>query len=466
MKGYLLSRYDDPKPVPEFHRALWDLCCLPDRHVVIAAPRGHAKSTCVTHAYVLSRVLFGESRYVLLVSDTEEQACEFLGDIKFELENNDELREAFGVKRFLKDAVADVVVEMEWGRFRILAKGSEQKIRGRKWEGRRPDLIVGDDLENDEIVMNRDRREKFLNWFMKALIPAGSGNCLVRIVGTVLHFDSLLEGLLGDKNWVGKKFRAHADYDDFSELLWPDKFSEAELRSIRGRFESRGIPEGYSQEYLNYPLVESISYFRKSDFIGMNEEDRRKKKVFYALADFAISKSERADSSAFGVIGVDEDGVIHVLDAYKARMDSWEITEKLFEIQSLWKPEMFGIEEEKIKKALGPFLNREMLRRGIFLHFPDPPLIPTKDKTQRARAIQARMRAGGVRFDMDADWFPVMQEEMLRFPRGGHDDYVDMLAWAGLLMDRLRDAPTVEEDEDEEYWSQAEYVGRSAICGY
>ena len=165
-------------------------------------------------------------------------------------------------------------------------------------------------------------------------------------------------------------------------------------------------------------------------------------------------------------MGVDDSGVIHVVDAYKARLDSWEITEKLFEIQNFWKPEMFGIEEEKIKKALGPFLNREMIRRGVFLHFPDPPLVPTKDKTQRARAIQARMRAGGVRFDTEAEWFPELMEQMLRFPRGGHDDYVDMLAWAGLLMDRLRDASTPEEDDEDEYWQQHEYVGRSVICGY
>ena len=90
----------------------------------------------------------------------------------------------------------------------------------------------------------------------------------------------------------------------------------------------------------------------------------------------------------------------------------------------------------------------------------------TKDKMQRARSIQARMRAGGVRFDTEADWFPALQEQMLRFPRGAHDDYVDMLSWAGLLMDRLRNANTPEEDDDEERWNTQEYVGRSVICGY
>jgi hypothetical protein len=53
--------------------------------------------------------------------------------------------------------------------FRIMALGSEQKVRGLLWNGRRPNLIVGDDLENDEIVMNSERRQKFANWVDNAL---------------------------------------------------------------------------------------------------------------------------------------------------------------------------------------------------------------------------------------------------------------------------------------------------------
>ena len=467
VKAFLLANYDDPKPVPQFHRDLWDLCCLDDRLVSIAAPRGFAKSTCVTLAYSLCQLLFRESQFAVVVSDTEGQSVQFLGDIANELETNDGLREAFGVKKFLKRAETDVIVMMDDGwRFRIIAKGSEQKVRGLKWRNKRPDLIICDDLENDEIVMNPDRREKFRNWFFKALLPSGSDSCVVRVVGTVLHFDSLLERLLNSPNWASKRFAAHRDYDDFSGLLWPEKWPESRLRALRSEYEAQGIPEGYSQEYLNHPIAEATSYFKKSDFVPMKDGDREKRKTIYALGDLAISKAERADSSAFGVVGIDEDGVMYVLDAQKAKLDGWEIAEKMFEIQRNWRPQLFGIEEEKIKKAIGPFLNREMVRRNLYINFPDPPLVPSKDKQQRARSIQARMRAGGVRFDCDAEWFPALMEEMLRFPRGAHDDYVDMLSWAGALMDRMVEAPTDAELEDEEFYESVEFTGRSAICGY
>ena len=108
------------------------------------------------HANLLLRPL---GKFAVIVSDTEGQSVQFLGDIANELETNDGLREAFGVKKFLKRAETDVIVMMDDGwRFRIIAKGSEQKVRGLKWRNKRPDLIICDDLENDEIVMNPDRR--------------------------------------------------------------------------------------------------------------------------------------------------------------------------------------------------------------------------------------------------------------------------------------------------------------------
>ena len=133
-KAFLLKNYDDPTPIPEFHKELWELCCLDHRKVAIAAPRGHAKSTAITHAFVLAALMFREKRYVLIISDTEGQAALFLGAINDELINNEELREYFGIRHFIKQSVTDVIWEFkDGGQFRITAHGAGQGIRGRKW---------------------------------------------------------------------------------------------------------------------------------------------------------------------------------------------------------------------------------------------------------------------------------------------------------------------------------------------
>jgi phage terminase large subunit-like protein len=96
-------------------------------------------------------------------------------------------------------------------------------------------------------------------------------------------------------------------------------------------------------------------------------------------------------------------------------------------------------------------------------------MVPTKDKMTRARSIQARMRAGGIRFDKDKSWYPGFEDEMARFPKDRHDDQVDALSWIGLALDKLVEAPTSEEEEEENYnhmLYESEPVGMSATTGY
>src|SRR3972149_2489904 len=98
----------------------------------------HAKSSAITLGYGLATLLFRERKFMLLVSDTESQAAQFLGLFKAELQENTDLIELFDLKlndkgqvQFLKDSETDIVVAFNDGhKFRIIAKGSEQKLRG------------------------------------------------------------------------------------------------------------------------------------------------------------------------------------------------------------------------------------------------------------------------------------------------------------------------------------------------
>jgi len=139
----LLGKFDGATTIPKVHKEWWKLCTSEDKLIAIAAPRGHAKSTAITLSFLLASVLFKQSKFVILVSDTETQASLFLGDITSELSENEDLKSLFGLKKFLKLSATDIIVEMEDGsRFRIIAKGAEQKLRGLKWGNKRPDLII------------------------------------------------------------------------------------------------------------------------------------------------------------------------------------------------------------------------------------------------------------------------------------------------------------------------------------
>lgn len=82
VNGLLRKNFDGASETPDAHREWWELCCSPERYVAIAAPRGHAKSTAITHSYTLASVLFRSSSYVIIVSATSSTSIQFLGDIK------------------------------------------------------------------------------------------------------------------------------------------------------------------------------------------------------------------------------------------------------------------------------------------------------------------------------------------------------------------------------------------------
>lgn len=491
----LLKEFDGSKPIAQFHREWWDICCSDDRFIAIAAPRGHSKSTSITVSYTLAEVLFRKSRFVVLVSDSEYQAAMFLGQIKHFLTENEDIVNLFKIKKnekgvveFPKETETDIIVEFEDGhKFRIIAKGSEQKLRGLLWNGSRPDLMVLDDMESDEQVLNKERRAKFRKWFYGALLPALSEFGKIRYVGTILHQDSMLENLMPKMNgpytisdglktyqtkyaglWKSYKYKAHTE--DFSEVLWPDRWSAKALKELRSDYIERGLPEQYSQEYLNVPIDESTAYFKRNDFIKETEEDKKLKLNHYIAGDFAISERDRADYTVFVVGGVDENGILHIVNVVRDRFDGEEIVSTMIALQRLYEPLAFGIEETQITKAIGPYLNKAMIERNVYLNLIH--LRPHKtDKLTRAQSIRARMRAGGVKFRKDTDWYSTLEDELMTFPRSRHDDQVDALAYLGLILDRLIDAPTKEELEDEEYLRELEETGdnddgRNTDTGY
>jgi predicted phage terminase large subunit-like protein len=465
VRTFLLDSFDTPADIPDFHRTMWADACGSAIRSAWAAPRDHAKSTSITLALPLAEALFGIADFFLIVSDTEGQAVKFLGDIKHQLQTNERIAAAFGVKLpFVKDTESEIVVEHAGGIFCMIAKGAEQKVRGLKWMNKRPNRIYVDDLENDESVSNENRRKKLRNWFLKALLPALSKSGKVRVVGTILHSDSLLERLLGSDHWQTRRFEAHND--DFSFILWPSRWSRAQFESIQAVYLEDGDPEGYFQEYRNKALDDSKSLFRKSDFATASREDLRRPLTYYLAGDLAVSEEERRDFTFLVVAGVDADGEIIIPHAEYGRWESDDIVEKLFELHKRFRFALMGFEKGPIQKTLGPFLRKEMRDRGTYL--PLWTVASVRDKVARTTSIRARMRQGRVAFDREAEWFPALFWQMLRFPRDRYDDGVDAMSLLGAMLEYLREIELPPDDEDDlpPGYPHSRSGGRDPICGY
>lgn len=498
---FLVERFDDPSPTPKCHLEWWDLVGSDHRRVAIAAPRGHSKSTSISLSFVLACMLFRKKQFAIIISYTERQAKRLIANIKLQLKNNKTLHKAFGVPKFIKDSETDLIVEMDDGyQFKILAYGSEQGFRGETWDVKRPDLIVGDDLEDDEMVMSEERRLKFKEEFFSKLMPIGSRSAHFRLVGTILHADSLLENLMPQTGggegkfpagnpeftktdglrwwnedpkakWKSMKYAAHTK--DMTQLLWPERFSQAWLEDERDNFRQAGIIEKYYQEYLNVPIDDEGGFFRKQDMLPIPKAGMEEYMEYYAAADLAISSKDHRAFTVILVGGLTQEGILRIVDVRRFRGDSRDIIDELFSVQKRYSPVLMGIERENIAKSLGPILYEEMGTKGNpFINIQELP--PILDKPTRARSIQARMRAGKVQFNTEADWWNTFEQELLQFtnkgPRGTYADQVDAFAWLGIMLDKMTSAATFEELR-EEWFNDAmgqedEHEGRDFYTGY
>ena len=501
---FLSPRYDGLAATPQFHREAWKAYSADDPLVCLAAPREHAKTTACAFVFILAECLFRISDYVILVGSTEENAAEILSNIIEEVRENDDLREEFGILELERDSQTDLIVKMEDGhRWRVLARGAEQKIRGKMWNGRRPNLLLCDDMEDDEQVENKERRAKFRRWFFRAARQAVSRRGRIRVHGTILHEDSLLSRLMKNGAWKHLFFKAHKSFDDFSDRLWPEAWSEERLRQRRKEFVEDGDSGGYSQEFLNDPQDNADAYLRKGDFIPMSPEDHQRPKMVYAAADFAVSKDDLANRTSFTVGGKCVQNFIHVIDQ---RVGRWASLEKLYDLSKLppgagfldastgggyetgwiiemiliqrrWNPEFFFVEDGVIWKAVKMMVYNAMREYDCPINIVEIPSV--KDKATRGRTYQKRHRSAMMRFDKEAEWYPGYEQENLRFTGGSQaslDDQFDSTSLLCIGFENYKPEMGKEDFEEEAELLMQELAarrtksapndGRSLVTGY
>lgn len=481
---FLSARYDDPMPTPPFHREVWELYASDVQSAGAVAPRDHAKSTGFTFDYILAETLFRNSDYVILIGSSEDKAAEQLSNISEELHDNADLVREFDIAGFETDQKTEIVVKLLDGhRFRILARGAEQKIRGAMWNGKRPNLIVCDDMEDDEQVENKDRRAKFRRWFFRAAKQSLSKRGKIRVHGTILHEDSLLARLRKNRAWTFLFYKAHESYDDFSNILWPQRWTEEQLRAKRLEFEEDQDSGGYSQEFLNDPLDNDEAFLQKEWFLPMADGERDEIGQVVAAADFAVSKADRANRTSFTVGKRLLSGICCVVDEQVDRWDTFEWIVEMFHLQRRWEPELFCVEDGQIWKSVWPNIRNEMFGTtrspkmreifgddDIFINF--ELCKPIKDKATRGRSLQRRMKSGAFHFDTKASWFGAYIDELLKFTGVSEaklDDQFDSTAWLSIGLDRLPALDEEDLDNTVDEWAmymRENRIGTSVQTGY
>lgn len=191
------------------------------KKTLVIAPRGNAKSTWVSLALPLKAICEGTERYIILCADTAGQAEAYLKSISMELESNDAIRQDYPLacqkgetwNTGRKETANNVCIE---------ALGKGNNVRGRKFRQYRPTLIIVDDPQNDEDILSPNTRQKDIEWFDKALVPAGDTGTNYFVVGTMLHRDCIVGALASRSDFEIVKFSSVIKWPTHFDTLWQE----------------------------------------------------------------------------------------------------------------------------------------------------------------------------------------------------------------------------------------------------
>lgn len=428
----------------------------------IAAPRGEAKSTKVSMSFVLWCVVTSAKHYVVIVMDAFEQAAEMLEAIKAELEANpriaNDFPEACGQGKVWR---AGVIVTAN-GR-KVEAFGSAKKIRGRRHGAHRPDLAIMDDIENDENVTTPAQRDKLQRFVTASVLNLGPPDDSMDaiLIGTVLHYDSVLSRFLKNPLWHRKVFKAIIHWPDrmdlwerFEHLLitgeTPAK-GEAEAlalyeanRAEMGKGAQVSWPalrplvklmikrarEGHAafdSEQQNDPIAGDDAPFAHSIRFWVN---RLPDWVFYGACDPSLGKSGSGrDPSAIVVGGWQrEQGILSVVEAQIKKRVPDRIISDVIEMQREYGCIVWGFESVQFQE----FLRTELVKRSAQAGVPVPAraLIPIADKLLRIESLQPHMHNGLLLLHSSQT---TLIDQFRHFPKADHDDGPDAVHMLWML---------------------------------
>ncbi len=333
----------------------------------------------------------------------------------------------------------------EWMAAGILTGITGNRADGIIWD----DLIKGRDSADSEPIRNKTWDE-----YVESLLSRKKPTAFEVGITTRWHEDDIAGRILptdynGESGWIRCRdgcdwyvvcLPAEAEREDdmlgrkMGEVLWPEWFDPD---GTGDHFKPVKLnPRTWSALYQQRPAPLTGAFFEAEWFKPYTLMPKREMLSVYGASDYAVSEG-KGDWTVHVVVGIDPSHRMYLLDLWRAQAKADKSIEAFCNLVQKWRPLGWAEETGQIKAALGPFLEKRLRERRLFI---PRALFPTKGegkKEVRAQSIAGRMAMDGLWVPTEQPWYPAFLKEMLSFPYGQHDDQPDAMALIGQILDKM-----------------------------
>lgn len=394
-------------------------------------PRNHLKTSIVTIGHVIKRILQNPNIRILIVNQVWDKARDMLFQIKDFLDTKSELPKLYGNFRSDRWNSDDFIINQRTKALKeatVSTTGVEAETTGGHY-----DLIILDDLiglQNSQTYEQREKVKRFRRTMFNLLEPGGE----IIDLGTRWHLDDVFNDILTkEREYYDIMIRKVVED---GKVIFPKKFNK-KFDPVSKSWQYVTYPcldfvtylkstlttAEFNSQYMNHPIDDESQIFKPSYF---KYYERRPENLTVTMTvDLAISQSKDADSSVINVTGMNTNTDLYLLDSVKGKWRPSELIENIFTSYLKWKPSVVGIETNGYQKSLKFFLEERMRQKAIYFPITELKKNTNMSKESRIQALEPFYRDGKV---FHQKWMKSLEEELLSFPKGVHDDEIDALA--------------------------------------
>jgi phage terminase large subunit-like protein len=446
---------DDWKKSPAFHTEIAQILTKGKENFAVECFRDSGKTSIVLRAFPCHSLVFPEDDkvFMVLIRQNATMAEDALRGISRDYVNHPIMN--LNLVKIVRSTQNSLEVECraldnKIKQITIMAFGKGAALRGlQDSHGRRPNIVIMDDVQSFEESRSEEQQEKDWNWFLSDIKPLGKDTRFF-IIGNNLGQRCLIERIFSNNEALGfKTLRIPIGDLDKKIATWPERFPWEWIERDMESHRTIGKLDVWYRERMCQSWDEESRCFKQSQFRYW--ESLPKMKRIVTACDPAISKKLSADFTGITVAGLDVKNRIYIMETVKKRMNPDEIIDKLFFLQKKWGGAV-GIENVAYQRMLILEMRKQMLLKNAWFTLIE---IPSRgEKEARIRAtLQPRFASnlGGTDSIFHHRSMADLETELITFPSGLNDDLTDSCSMAVSVL-----SPNVKSDEKLSYnWGQS-----------